>query len=113
MDIKIFRGDIVWAENVNAIGHKQKGLRPYLIISNNKCNEHSDIVLGIPLTTKIKKDLPTHHKIILNNKVNTVLAEQIVCLNKTDISCYIDTVNEYDLKQIEDKVKIQLDLKGE
>lgn len=113
MTDKIFRGDVVWANNSMAIGHIQKKLRPYLIISNNKCNEHSDIVLGIPLTTKIKRNLPTHHKIILNNKVNTVLAEQIVCLNKTDIDSYIDTVNEYDLKQIEDRVKIQLDLKGE
>lgn len=113
MKDKIFRGDIVWAKNSAAFGHIQNKLRPYLIISNNKNNEYADTVLGIPLTTKIKKNLPVHHKIILNNKVNTVLAEQIVCLNKADIDSYIDTVNDYDLKQIEDKVKIQLDLKGE
>lgn len=113
MEDKIYRGDVVWAKNPLASGHIQKNMRPYLIISNNKNNEHSTTVLAIPLTTKIKKNLPTHYKIILNNKVNTVLAEQIVCLNKTDIDSYIDTVNEYDLKQIGDKVKIQLDLKGE
>lgn len=113
MENKVFRGDVVWATNPLASGHIQKKPRPYLIISNNKCNEHANIVLGIPLTTKIKKNLPTHYKIILNNKVNTVLVEQIVCLNKTDIEKYIDTVNDYDLKQIEEKIKIQLALKGE
>lgn len=113
MEEKIYRGDIVWANNSLAHGSMQKKLRPYLIISNNKCNEHSEIVLGIPLTTKLKKNLPTHHKIILNNKVNTILVEQIVCLNKSDIETYIDTINDYDLKQVEQRVKIQLDLKGE
>lgn len=113
MEKKIYRGDIVWASNPIASGHIQKKLRPYLIISNNKNNEHSSTVLAIPLTTKKKKNLPTHYKVIINNKTNTVLAEQIVCLNKTDIADYIDTINDFDLKQIEDRIKIQLDLKGE
>ena len=65
---KIYRGDVVWAVNPLASGNIQKNLRPYLIISNNKNNEHSNTILAIPLTTKIKKNLPTHHKIILNNK---------------------------------------------
>ena len=111
--IKIYRGDIVWANNPIAKGHIQKKERPYLIISNNKNNEHSTTVLAIPLTTKVKKNLPTHYKFMLKGKQNTLLAEQIVCLNKSDITKYYDTINDYDLKQIEDKVKIQLDLKGE
>lgn len=111
MQDKILRGDIVWANNYLADGNIQKNMRPYLVISNNKCNEFSNVILAIPLTTRAKKNIPTHYKIKINNKLNTILAEQIVCLNKEDIKGYIDTIDDYDLKQVENKIKIQLDLK--
>lgn len=113
MEEKIFRGDIVWAENPLAKGHMQKKPRPYLIISNNKNNEFSEMVIALPMTTRVKKNLPTHYRILLNNKVNTILAEQIVCLNKADIQGYMNTIDDKDLKEIEKRIKIQLDLKGE
>lgn len=113
MENKIYRGDIVWAKNVNAKGHIQNKGRPYVVISNNKNNEFSTTILAVPLTTKRKKNLPTHYNIMLKGKKNTILAEQIICLNKTDIGDYIDTVSDYDLQQIEERIKIQLDLKGE
>lgn len=68
MKDKIFRGDIVWANNSAAFGHIQNKLRPYLIISNNKNNEYADTVLGIPLTTKIKKTCQSTTKLYLTTK---------------------------------------------
>ena len=113
MTDKFFRGDVVFAINPLASAHIQQKPRPYLIISNNKCNQHSDIVLGIPLTTKKKNNLPTHYRFMFNGRLNTALAEQIIPLDKSNINNYLDTISDYDLKQIEDRVKIQLDLKGE
>lgn len=104
----IFRGDIVWAVNPFASGDIQKKGRPYFIISNNANNAHSNILLGIPLTTKPKKPLPTHYRFYMNGRLNTLLAEQIVALDRNNITKYIYTVDDIDLQEIEKRVKIQL-----
>ena len=83
-----------------------------MIISNNKANKYSEIITAIPLTTRRKTPLPTHYVFRVNGKINVAMAEQIVCLNKADITEIIDTMTDYDLEQLENKVKIQLDLKG-
>lgn len=111
--IEYFRGDIVIATNGKAIGSIQGGTRPYLIISNNKCNQYSDIATAIPLTTKYKTKLPTHYIIHINNTPNLVLTEQITCISRSNIVDYVDTIEDEDLKAIETRVKIQLGLKGE
>ena len=111
--VKIFRGDIVWAVNRTATGRTQKNNRPYVVISNNKANKYSSVITAIPLTTKHKKTLPTHYVFKMNGKINVAMAEQIVNLNVIDISNIETTLDDYDLEQIEKRIKIQLDLKGE
>lgn len=108
----IFRGDIVWVNNNSGLDTSiQLGKRPYLIISNNYCNKYSPVITAIPLTSKEKKSLPMHHTIMLDNVINTVLAEQITCISKSNITDYIDTIGDKDLKIIETKIKLQLGLK--
>lgn len=108
------RGDIVWASNdIKVNSSIQSGMRPYLIVSNNQNNRYSNILTVVPLTTKYKKYMPTHHHILVNGKENTVLAEQITCISKDNIVNYIDTIEDSDLHKVEEKIKIQLDLKGE
>lgn len=112
-EIEYFRGDIVMAVNGNATGSIQGGTRPYLIVSNNKCNQYSDIATAIPLTTKYKTNLPTHYIIHINNIPNLVLTEQITCISRSNIVDYVDTIEDEDLQAIETRIKIQLGLKGE
>lgn len=111
--MEIYRGDIVWATNSMAKGNTQLNNRPYVVISNNKANKHSGVITAIPLTTKRKKALPTHYVFKMNGKINVAMAEQIVNLNKNDITGLETTIDDYDLEQIEKRVKIQLDLKGD
>lgn len=111
---KIGRGDIFWAKNPYANGSVQFAYRPYLIISNDYCNEYSPTITAIPFTAKDNKtNIPTHYNLTIETKYNCALCEQITCINKCDIDSYIDTINNNDLKEIEKRVKIQLDLKGE
>ena len=116
--MEYLRGQVYWANNPFAHGSVQgfssstKG-RPYLIISNNNCNKHSPTITVIPFTTKRKKYLPTHHALRINNILNVAMTEQITCIDKTDIGEYITTLSDKDLKIIEEKIKIQLGLKGE
>ena len=104
------RGDVVIANNYFEDGSIQHGERPYLIISNNKCNMNSPTITAIPLTTKIKPCIPTHYVLYINGRRNTILAEQICCISKDSIIEYVDTLDDEDIKIVEEKVKIQLAL---
>ena len=95
-------------------GSLQEGIRPILIISNDKCNEHSPVISVVPLTTKLHKhNLPTHVLIEgcgLKRK-SLVLAEQIISLNKTRIERYIGSIKEsvYE-KMVDQAIRIQLNV---
>lgn len=54
--------DIVLADfGEDVIGSEQGGVRPAMIIQNNKGNIHSSTTLAMPFTTEIKSPyLPTH-----------------------------------------------------
>ena len=46
----------IWYTNLNpSKGSEQAGLRPVVIVSGNLLNQHLQIVIVVPLTTKIKK----------------------------------------------------------
>lgn len=46
----------IWKANLNpSKGREQAGFRPVVIISGNLLNENLDVVIAVPLTTKIKK----------------------------------------------------------
>ena len=112
-ELEYFKGDIVIATNGNATKHIQGGTRPYLIVSNNQCNQYSDIATAIPLTTKEKNNLPTHYSLFINGRRNTILAEQITCISRSNIVEYVYTLDDNDLNEVEKRIKIQLGLKGE
>lgn len=104
------RGDIVWATNTANAEHIINKKRPYIIVSNNACNENSNLVTAIPLTTVYKRQLPIHWAMVLNGKINIALCEQITMIAKNDITEFIDIVSEKDMKGIENCIKIQLGL---
>lgn len=83
MNIK--RGAIYWADIHSEVEHINNGKRPVLVVSNDKCNEHSSIVHVVPLTTAIKKDIPTHISFIIKGIYNTALCEQILPLNAFEL----------------------------
>ena len=61
--MKIQRGDILYADlGVQYQGSMQGGMRPVVVVSNNKANKHSTVITVGPLSTKIYKNpsLPTH-----------------------------------------------------
>lgn len=42
-------GDIYWAEPSQTIGHEQRGMRPYIVMSRASANQHS--VTAVPFTS--------------------------------------------------------------
>ena len=87
------RGDIYYVdfgENIDT--RKQSGIRPAVIVSNNKANEHSPVITVVPLTSKIHKKrlLPTHVYIPMSagcglSCSSLVLAEQVEAIDKNRI----------------------------
>ena len=60
--MKIIRGDIVYVELGQHIKSSvQSGLRPCIVVSNNKANRESKTLSVVPCTSKIcKLNVPTH-----------------------------------------------------
>mgnify|MGYP002515621163 CR=1 FL=1 len=55
------RGDVVLIDNpIRPDSHLQGGRRPWVIVQNDKGNFYSPTTIAVPLSTKIKKKLPTH-----------------------------------------------------
>ena len=57
---KVVRGQIVMVDLPNMGTSVQCGLRPCIIVSNNKANMYSPNVIVVPLTSRNKKPLATN-----------------------------------------------------
>ena len=89
MDIKW--GDVVFVDFTdNSRDSEQSGIRPAIIIQNDKGNEHSPTTIVASITSQEKRYLPTH--VIVKpyqsglNKVSTILMEQVRTIDKRAIS---------------------------
>lgn len=93
----IKRGDIYLADLDDRFGVEQIGIRPVLIIQNNKGNTYSPSVTVIPITSKTHKKLPTHvflEKPIGLAKDSIALCEQVTTIDKNRLLTYIGKVDE-------------------
>lgn len=115
MSDKVVRGHIVMADLPNMGTSVQCGLRPCIVVSNNKANMYSPNVIVVPLTSRNKKPLPTHYTMLpsKNNGLkvaSTVLAEQILTLSKTMIKRVIGKVEEEHIDNINHIIKESISL---
>jgi mRNA interferase MazF len=108
------RGEIYFADlGGGYVGSEQNGLRPVIILQNNRGNQHSSTTIVITITTKAKKRLPTH--VPLKSDINTglksesvALCEQIRTIDKKRLDNRIGTVDENTLNKITKAVQISL-----
>ena len=112
---KVVRGQIVMADLPCTGTSIQTGLRPCVVISNNKANTFSPNIIVVPLTSKNKKPLPTHYTMLpsKNNGLkvkSTVLAEQILTLSKTMVKRVIGKVEEEHIDNINHIIKESISL---
>ena len=84
------RGDIYYIDFGKNIGtRKQSGIRPAIIVSNNRANKHSPVITVVPLTSRVhkKRFLPTHVYIPVSAGFglscgSLALAEQVEAIDK-------------------------------
>lgn len=104
------RGEIYMASfhDYNTVGNEQSGTRPVLILQNNIGNRFGTTTIVALLTTKIKKDIPTH--VFLEDIKSNVLLEQIRTISKLRLLHKIGEIKEEDLTEINMKLAFSLGL---
>ena len=108
MDIKW--GDVVFVDFTdNARDSEQSGIRPAIIIQNDKGNEHSPTTIVASITSQEKRYLPTH--VVVKpyqsglNKVSTILMEQVRTIDKSRI---LSKVGHIETDWLKEKIKKSL-----
>ena len=114
MNIK--RGDIYYADLSPVIGSEQSGIRPILIIQNDVGNKFSPTIIGVPITSKAKVNMPTHISIQGNkyglDKDSIILAEQIRTLDKSRLKEKVGRLDKKVLEQVKRAIEISCGLRG-
>lgn len=114
-NLEITRGSIVMVDLPLGNSSVQGGTRPAVVISNNKGNKFSPVLIVVPLTSRVKKCMPTHHTIepsMINglSKTSIALAEQIITVGKDMVRNIVGTLEEVDVNFINHKVMTSLAL---
>lgn len=83
--MKVTRGDVIYLKKViPAEDHIQGGVRPYVVVSNDKGNLHSDFCMAVPLTSKTRKaPLPTHTQGLLITTACVCVSRLLLCPRMT------------------------------
>jgi mRNA interferase MazF len=98
---KFYRGDIWFVKGGKAVvGSEPYGDRPAVIVSNDKGNKSSPNVEVVYLTTKDKKYLPTHAK-VLGKSPSVALCENVQTVPKDRLIDYIRTCSKTEMKRID------------
>lgn len=88
--------------------------RPWLIISNDSCNQNSPILTVVPLTTQNKTHLPTHVHFNDGKQDQTILCEQIRSIPEQLLfnngSYYKYTLSQETMQDVDQALAIQLDI---
>jgi len=115
------RGDIYNVDFGEKVGSEQGGIRPVLVVSNNKANRHSPVVTVVPLSARVwkKKYLPTHVQISMKksnglNRPSMALVEQVETLDKTRFGEKIgEVLDDMVMEQITVALQIQIGVYAE
>ncbi len=112
----IKRGQVWLADLGKNLGSEQGGIRPVLIMQNDIGNKYSPTVTICPLTSKNKKNLPTH--VILRNQkflpeVSVALVEQITTIDKGRLIKLLGVTNDKIMIEIDKAASVQISLKKE
>lgn len=114
---EIKRGRIFKADIDGGFGSEQDGFRYVLIIQNDIGNEYSPTTIVAMLTTRVKKELPTHSKIkkykeLGLNRKSIILLEQIRTIDKRRLKEYVAELPEEMMRQVENCINISLGMPG-
>lgn len=111
---EVLRGDIYFVEaEADGPFGVQRGGRPGIIVSNDTGNRYSEVVEVVYMTTKEKKELPTHVQIMSCERPSTALCEQIHSISKGQIGRFMGSCTEKEMRAVDAAIKVSLGLSEE
>lgn len=107
MEIK--RGQIYYADLSPVQGSEQGGLRPVLIVQNDRGNKYAPTTIVVPLTSKMTKHrLPTHCLTKVTGIMSLILCEQVRTADKSRLKEYVCTLPPADMEKVDKALAISL-----
>ena len=110
---EVRKGEIYYADLSPVVGSEQGGIRPVVILQNDKGNRYSLTTIVAAVTSRRKKKyLPTHIKIKIPNskRKSVVMLEQVRTIDKSRLSEYIGKLDNGTMQEIDNAVKISFDI---
>ena len=95
----------IWYADLNPVqGSEQAGYRPLVIVIGNLLNAHANVVICVPLTTKLKR---YHGNLILDplasnglTEISEALTLHVRSVSKTRLVRRMGAISKAELKQI-------------
>lgn len=101
---KLRRGDIFFAD----LGHKR---RPYLVVQNDIGNKHSPRTIIVPITSTVKKNLPTHCNICWRSiHYSAIQCEEITHVDIDPDWRPVEHLPRYIMRRVDKALKIAIGL---
>lgn len=111
--IQVKRGEIYYANLCPIVGSEQGGVRPVVILQNDKGNKHSNTTIVAAITSELDKpNLPTHviFKTDRMKKKSMVLLEQIRTIDKSRLGRFVGTMDHRTMKHVDKAILISFSL---
>ena len=107
----IRRGDVYYADLSPVVGSEQGGVRPVVVVQNDKGNRYSKTIIVAPISKKMSKPpIPTH--VIFSDDslsyVSMILCEQLRTIDKKRLGQWICTLDEKTLEKINRAIRVSL-----
>lgn len=109
----IRRGDVYYADLSPVVGSEQGGVRPVVVMQNDKGNRYSKTIIVAPISKKMSKPpIPTH--VIFSDDslsyVSMILCEQLRTIDKKRLGQWICTLDEKTLEKINRAIRVSLSI---
>ena len=109
----IMRGDVYYADLSPVVGSEQGGVRPVVVVQNDKGNRYSKTIIVAPISKKMSKPpIPTH--VIFSDDslsyVSMILCEQLRTIDKKRLGQWICTLDEKTLEKINRAIRVSLSI---
>lgn len=109
----IKRGDVYYADLSPVVGSEQGGVRPVVVVQNDKGNRYSKTIIVAPVSKKMSKPpIPTHviFSVESLSYVSMILCEQLRTIDKKRLGQWICTLDEITIERVDHAIRVSLSL---
>ncbi|MBQ7826331.1 MAG: type II toxin-antitoxin system PemK/MazF family toxin [Clostridia bacterium] len=111
--MEVRRGDIFIADLDPVVGSEQGGVRPVVVVQNDRGNRFSPTVICAAMTSRLgKHDLPTHVWVAAKDSGlrsdSLVLCEQLRTLEKRRLQAWVGHMDELVIRRVEAALRAAL-----